>query len=166
MRWCRRYAMRPSTLRWDRTCPYSGRRAESSSGRCSSTSGWSSDAAIIRWRARSLAELVNAAWLTFEPRALLERDFSSATLPKPRSVIECESYIGFLRLLETTDMLGVVPRSTRPLSGDPLRIFQLSETLPTLTVGMFTRADSPLTPAAAALAKAVVASSRKLARRR
>jgi len=109
---------------------------------------------------------VNAAWLTFEPRGLLEQDFLSAGLPKPRSVIQCESYIGFLRLLESTDMLGVVPRSTRPLSGDPLRIFELSETLPTLTVGMFTRADSPLTPVAAALAKAVVASSRKLAGRR
>jgi len=117
-------------------------------------------------RARSLGELVDAAWLTFEPSDLLRRAFSSAGLAMPRPVIQCESYIGFLRLLESTDMLGVVPRSTRPLSGDPLRIFELSETLPKLTVGMFTRADSPLTPTAAALAKAVVASSRKLAARR
>jgi DNA-binding transcriptional LysR family regulator len=117
-------------------------------------------------RAKSLAELVKGAWLTFEPRDLLERDFSMHGLPVPRPVIQCESYIGFLRLLESTDMLGTVPRSTRPLSGDPLRIFELSETLPTLTVGIFTRADSRLTPAAEVLAKAVVASSRKLARRR
>ncbi len=116
-------------------------------------------------RAKSLAELSNAAWLTFEPQALLEQDFASHGLPMPRPVIQCESYIGFLRLLETTDMLGSVPRSTRPLSGDPLRIFEIPEKLLTLTVGMFTRADSPLTPAAAALAKAVVASSRKLTRR-
>jgi LysR family transcriptional regulator, regulator of abg operon len=116
-------------------------------------------------RAKSLAELAKAAWLTFEPRELLERDFVSYGLPMPRPVVQCESYIGFLRLLETTDMLGTVPRSTRLLSGDPLRVFEIPEKLPTLTVGMFTRADSPLTPAAAALAKAVVASSRKLAKR-
>jgi DNA-binding transcriptional LysR family regulator len=117
-------------------------------------------------RAKALAELANTAWLTFEPSDLLKRDFARFGLPMPRPVIQCESYIGFLRLLESTDMLGIVPRSTRPLSGDPLRIFELSETLPTLTVGMFTRADSPLTPAAAILAKAVVASSRKLAKGR
>lgn len=106
-------------------------------------------------RAKSLAELGKAAWLTFEPRALLERDFVKHGLSMPHPVVQCESYIGFLRLLETTDMLGTVPRSTRPLAGDPLRIFELPEKLLTLTVGMFTRADSPLTPAAAALAKAV-----------
>lgn len=113
-------------------------------------------------RAKSLAELSKAAWLTFEPRELVERDFASHGLPMPRPVVQCESYIGFLRLLETTDMLGTVPRSTRPLSGDPLRIFELPEKLPTLTVGMFTRVDSPLTPAAAVLARAIVSSSRKL----
>jgi DNA-binding transcriptional LysR family regulator len=117
-------------------------------------------------RARSLGELAGTAWLTFEPADLMKRAFASAGLPMPRPVFQCESYIGFLRLLESTDMLGIIPRSTRPLSGDPLRIFELSETLPTLTVGMFTRADSPLTPAAAELAKAVVASSRKLAKGR
>ena len=76
------------------------------------------------------------------------------------------SYIGFLRPLESTDMLGVIQRSTRPLSGDPLRIFELSEILPTLAVGIFTRADSQLTPAAAALAKAVAISSRRLSKPR
>jgi DNA-binding transcriptional LysR family regulator len=116
-------------------------------------------------RARSLADLVNAPWLSFEPRELLERSFTDLGLSAPCPIMQCESYIGFLRLLEATDMLGVVPRSTRPLSGDPLRVFELSEKLPGLTVGMFTRSDSPLTPAAAVLAKVVVAASRKLAKR-
>lgn len=115
-------------------------------------------------RAKSLAELTSSAWLTFEPQALVERDFASHGLPMPRPLVLCESYIGFLRLLENTDMLGIVPRIARPLAGGPLRIFEITEPLLTLTVGMFTRADSPLTPAAAALAKALVASSTRLAK--
>ncbi len=117
-------------------------------------------------RATSLADIAAAAWLSFEPIELLKRDFESYGLSAPHPVIQCESYIGFLRLLESTDMLGIVPRSTRPLSNDPLKVFELRETLPTLTVGLFTRKDSPLTPAAAALSKAVIAASRKLARKR
>jgi DNA-binding transcriptional LysR family regulator len=113
--------------------------------------------------ARSLAKLVHASWLSFEPREMLERSFSDCGLAVPSPIMQCESYIGFLRLLEATDMLGVIPRSTRRLAADPLHVFQLSERLPTLTVGMFTRADSPLTPAAAALAKAVVAAARRIA---
>jgi DNA-binding transcriptional LysR family regulator len=117
-------------------------------------------------RAKSLRELASAAWLTFEPQPMLEREFSRYGLPMPHPVIQCESYIGFLSLLESTDMLGTAPRRTRPLSGDPLHVFDIPETLLSLTVGIFTRADSPLTPAAAALAKAVAASSRKLAKGR
>jgi DNA-binding transcriptional LysR family regulator len=116
-------------------------------------------------RARALGELAGASWLTFEPRGLLESSFQELGVAAPAQVMHCESYIGFLRLLETTDMIGVVPRSTRPLSGDPLRIFEVREKLPGLTVGMFTRADSPLTAPAAALAKAVTSVARGLAAR-
>jgi DNA-binding transcriptional LysR family regulator len=116
-------------------------------------------------RAKSLAGLVHASWLSFEPREMLERNFADRGLAVPCPIMQCESYIGFLRLLEATDMLGVIPRSTQRLAAAPLHVFELNERLPTLTVGMFTRADSPLTPAAAALAKAVAAASRKLAAR-
>jgi hypothetical protein len=40
----------------------------------------------------------------------------------------------------------------------------IAEPAPTLNVGMFTRADAPLTPAAAAMAKAVTAATRALVR--
>lgn len=116
-------------------------------------------------RARSLAELAKSAWLTFEPRALLERDFARHGVPLPKPLIQCESYIGFLRLLESTDMIGIIPHHTRPLSDSSLRVFDIAETPLQLTVGIFSRKDSPLTPGAALLVKAMIASSRKLAQR-
>jgi LysR family transcriptional regulator, regulator of abg operon len=117
-------------------------------------------------RVKSLSKLAQAAWLTFEPRPLLDSIFSTHGIPTPKPVIECESYIGFLSLLQYTDMLGIVPRSilSKPATGDSLRILELSEKLPGRTVGLFTRADSPLTPAAAAMARGITAAGRKLAR--
>jgi hypothetical protein len=38
--------------------------------------------------------------------------------------------------------------------------------LPKLTVGLFTRSDSPLTPAAAVMARGITAAGRKMARAR
>jgi DNA-binding transcriptional LysR family regulator len=119
-------------------------------------------------RAKSLKDLVHSAWLTFEPRPLLERDFSTHGLPTPKPVIQCESHVGFLSLLQNTDMLGIVPRSilSKPAIGESLRVFEISEQLPKLTVGLFTRSDSPLTPAAAVMARGITAAGRKMARAR
>jgi LysR family transcriptional regulator, regulator of abg operon len=119
-------------------------------------------------RARSLAGLARASWLSFEPRGLLERDFAAHGLAKPKPVIQCESHSGFLSMLEASDMLGIVPRSvlTKRRVGEALRALDLAEKLPTLTVGIFLRADAPLTPAATALARAMTAAARKLARQR
>jgi LysR family transcriptional regulator, regulator of abg operon len=116
--------------------------------------------------ARSLRDLVNTPWLSFEPRNLLEREFKSRALRTPASVILCESYTGFVRLLETSDMVGILPRSVlfRSPAREVLRALDIAETLPTLTVGLFSRPDTPLTPAAAAMAQAITAAGHKLAR--
>ena len=119
-------------------------------------------------KARSLADLEHASWLTFEPRALLERDLVAHGLAKPNPVIQCESHSGFLSLLESSDMVGILPRNvlSKPsVMGDGLRALDLVEKLPSLTVGLFLRAGAPLTPAAAALARVMTAAGRKLARR-
>lgn len=117
-------------------------------------------------RVKSLSNLTQAAWLTFEPRPLLEQCFSAYGLVPPKPIILCESFSGFLSLLQHTDMLGIVTRSIfmNPALGDSLQIFSLKEVLPELPVGLFTRADSPLTPAAAAMAKGIMAAGRKYAR--
>jgi LysR family transcriptional regulator of abg operon len=115
--------------------------------------------------AKSLAELKDSAWLTFEPQALLARDFARHGLMTPRPLVLCESFSGFLRLLETTDMLGIVPRIGRVAALPRFRVFDLQEPLLSLTAGIFTRADSPLTPAAAALLRALVATTARFAKR-
>jgi LysR family transcriptional regulator, regulator of abg operon len=115
--------------------------------------------------ARSLSELANASWLTFEPTAFLDRMFTDHGLQPPRPIIECESHSAFLSLLASTDMLGVVPRRILSWPSIPgaIQEMRIAERLPSLTVGIFARADTPLTPTAAALSKALVKAGRQLA---
>lgn len=116
--------------------------------------------------ARSLAQLADATWLSLEPRELLNQTFSSAGLPLPRRIIQCESYNALVALLANSDMLAVVPRLTltEPFAADLLQEMAVAEPMPSFTVGMFRRADTPLTPVAAAMAKAVTAAARPLSR--
>lgn len=80
-------------------------------------------------------------------------------------MIQCESHNAFVRLLATTDMLGIVPRRVLTLDAmaEALQEIRVAEALPALTVGMFTRADTPLTPVAEAMAKALAKVGRQLA---
>jgi LysR family transcriptional regulator, regulator of abg operon len=115
--------------------------------------------------ARSLGELARASWLTFEPIGFLDRMFTDVGLQPPRPVIECESHSAFLALLATTDMLGVVPLRILSWPSIPgaIQDMCIAERLPSLTVGIFTRADTPLTPTATALSKALLKVGRELA---
>lgn len=119
--------------------------------------------------ARSLAQLVDADWLSTPlltlHGALLDRTFASAGLSPPRPVIQCESYNTVVALLAKTDMLGFMQRRQlqEPYARDFLREIAVAESLPSVTAGMYTRADTPLTRAAAAMAKAIVAAARHLA---
>lgn len=112
--------------------------------------------------ARSLAQLADAPWGNFEPRAVLEHTFSTVGLRAPAPIILCESYNAFVAMVARTDMLAIVPRSVLRDSFDGDRLLQISitEEMPSFTVGVFTRADTPLTPAAAAMAKAISAVGR------
>lgn len=121
--------------------------------------------------ARSLARLADARWLTLTPRAspggLVDQAFSAAGLPGPPSVIECESFNGIVALLAQSDMLTL---TTRRLLGTPfarnfLQEIPVAERMPSITHGIYTRADAPLTRAAAALAKAVTQAARQLTHR-
>jgi LysR family transcriptional regulator of abg operon len=116
--------------------------------------------------ARSLAELVGATWLVFEPRPLFERMFSDAGLLPPRPAIQCESANASLLLLANTDAVAVLPRGffSLPRAGGILQEIAIAERIPSFTFGMFKRADAPLTPIASGLAKAVTAVARRLAR--
>lgn len=122
--------------------------------------------------ARSLAQLADANWLTLLPPptsgAPLDLIFSAAGLPGPRAVIECDSHTSMITLLAKTDMLGTISRRllTTPLVRDSLEEIAVAEPLPSLTVGIITRADPPLTRVAVAMARAVTAAARRYTRSR
>jgi LysR family transcriptional regulator, regulator of abg operon len=119
--------------------------------------------------ARSLRELADASWLMFYPRgsgAVLEKIFDAAGLPLPRPVVHCESYATALSLVAKTDMLGLLsPQMVTEAWGQRyLQVIDVQEKIPAPLIGLYTRADAPLTPAAGAMAQAVTATARRLAR--
>ena len=123
-------------------------------------------------RARNLRALAGERWISTStlglPGGPVERLFKSAGLPVPRAAVECESYNSVVALMAQTDMLVVMQR--RMLEGPEvrpyLRSIDIEESLPVQTAGLFTRADTPLTKTAAAMARAAIAVSRELARAR
>ena len=119
--------------------------------------------------ARSLAQLAQAEWLTLAPRlGVLDRAFSLASLPAPGPpLVQCESFNGIVAIAAKTDMLTFVARwmLAHPFARDLLQEIPIAERLPPITHGMFTRADAPLTPVAAAMAKSMAAAARALVRR-
>jgi DNA-binding transcriptional LysR family regulator len=115
--------------------------------------------------ARSIARLTELPWLCFEPRELLAESFAGFGLPLPRPIIQCESHSAFLKLLSGGDMIGLVPRRILAEEGvrGSLREIRVAEVLRGHTVGMFTRADTPLPRLAQAMAKALNGAGRRLA---
>lgn len=119
--------------------------------------------------AKSLRDLAGASWLMFYPSgtgATLEKAFVAAGLPLPEAIVQCESYAAALALLAKTDVLGLlIPQVTSEfLRHGHLQVIDVQEDIPAPLIGLYARADAPLTPAAAALAQAVTATARRLAR--
>lgn len=119
--------------------------------------------------ARSLRELAGASWLVFNPPGaggMLERAFRAAGLPAPRALVDCESYASALALLARSDVLGLLFSRVleQPFAARFLHRFEIEERIGSPSIGMFLRADTPLAPAAAAMAQAMTASVRALAR--
>jgi DNA-binding transcriptional LysR family regulator len=119
--------------------------------------------------AGSLRDLAEAAWLMFYPPGsggMLERAFAASGLPLPRGIVHCESYAAALALIARTDILGLITPGLLAAGWGQrqLQQIQIQEEIPPPLVGLYTRADAPLTPAAAAMAQALTASARRLAR--
>jgi len=114
--------------------------------------------------ARSIAELAEAHWLSFEPRAVVDRILVSLGLPGARRLLQCESLNVLVALLATSDLLAVVSRRvlTLPQSANALQEIDITERIAPMTTGLYTRADSPLTPPAAAMSKVLVEIGRGL----
>lgn len=121
-------------------------------------------------QARSLKELAEAQWLVFNPPGaggIVERAFARARLPVPKALVHCESHATALALLMRTDLLGLLfeQQFEEPLARRDLVRFGLQDEIPSPSLGMFLHADTPLAPAAAAMAHAMTAAVRSLVRR-
>jgi LysR family transcriptional regulator of abg operon len=123
--------------------------------------------------AGSVARLASAEWVSFSlgPAATangdLEQVFASAGLPLPSRVVRCDAQNTALALLAKTDAVALMPRRLLPdgLASHLLQEIPVAEPLPSFTTGLVTRADTPLTPTAEAMAKALTAVGRDFARR-
>lgn len=119
--------------------------------------------------ATSLRELADCSWLMYYPLgagAMLEKAFHDAGALLPKGIVQCESYATALSLLANTDTLGLlIPQMLQDAYGrQRLERIAVREAIPAPLLGMFTRADAPLTPAARAMAQAMTAVARRLAR--
>lgn len=120
--------------------------------------------------ARSLAQLIEASWISLLPAdagdSPFDSAFSEAGLSIPKQVIQCESYNTAIGLIVKTDMVGFLARQllADSLLGDLLREIRVSEPLPSFSVGLFTRTGTPLTQAAQAMAREIIAVARARAR--
>lgn len=120
--------------------------------------------------AGSISGLSSAVWV----RGALERGistsalnqlFSALNLPAPRTMVLSDSYGITVAVIAKSDALGLIVRhflTTSPAC-DLLQEIKIAEPLPTVTIGLITRKDAPLTPTAAAMAKIVTAVARPLA---
>ena len=121
-------------------------------------------------KARTLKELAGAQWLVFNPPGAggaVERAFERAHLPAPRTLVHCESYATAIALMAQSDLLGLLfeRRLDDPWAEREFQRFELRDEIPAPSLGMFLRAETPLTPAAAAMAQALTDAVRALARR-
>lgn len=119
--------------------------------------------------ARSLRELAHAQWVIFRApgqRGVLEEAFAAEGLPFPPPIVQCESYSIALVLLANTDTLGLIAPQflDEPFVRGSIEEIALDTPLPPLVMGMYTRVDAPLTPIAAAMARAVTTASRRSTR--
>jgi LysR family transcriptional regulator of abg operon len=120
-------------------------------------------------RAASLRELADCQWVMYFPLgvgAMLEKAFGAAGAPMPRSIVHCESYAVALALLAKTDTLGLLfPQMLDdPFTGNQLQQIAIREAIPSPLTGLYSRADAPMAPAAAAMAQAITATARRIAR--
>jgi LysR family transcriptional regulator, regulator of abg operon len=118
--------------------------------------------------ARSLPDLATVPWLGLYPQGsggMVEQIFASAGLPFPKQYVMCESYIFAFELMAQTDAVMPLPANllvsgfTRPYLAE----IALDRPVPSMMLGICTRADTRLTQLSAELARTVGEVARRLA---
>jgi len=101
--------------------------------------------------AKSLAELGGADWLHLGvgdlPNLLVVRTFRTHQLPTPRLKVECRSLTTSIMLLQSSDLLCLLPRPIVENSTmhDALAVINVREPIARNTLGLIRRVDVPLT---------------------
>jgi LysR family transcriptional regulator, regulator of abg operon len=105
----------------------------------------------------SLAELVDAEWLLnpspeSSTRGLLDF-FAACGLPVPQKIIECPSFVIAHGLLRGSDTVAMLPEPLldQPWVREGIAVLPVTDLPPPIAIGVVTRRDSPLTPAASLL---------------
>jgi|GEM_PF-137598 len=118
---------------------------------------------------RALRELSDASWLSMTPPGssddIVSQSFLAIGRPAPVPAVHCSSFSVALELIAATDMLGVLPPHLLQTSvrAGKLEEIRLEQPLVPLVVGLYTRPDTPLTPAARATSQIIVAIARRIA---
>lgn len=123
-----------------------------------------------RRAARTLRELADCEWIVFNPPGaggIVEEMFAAAELPLPRALVQCESFATALALAARSDALILLFEQllTQPLAARYLQPIGIREAVPSPSLGIFHRVDTPFTPAAATMAAALTAALRQWAGR-
>jgi len=135
---------------------------------------WQSELVIVARRgnplagATSLTQLTSVPWLMIYrlgAGGLLEQAFAAAGLPAPNMRVHCESHATALALIAASDLMGLIPvqDAEAGAAAGLLQRVRIRERLRRPRTGAFTRADTPLSPAATRMLNAltVVARSRQ-----
>lgn len=120
--------------------------------------------------ARSLKELAGADWAHAGARGSVgiftEETFAQHGLTPPQPALECGSFAALLAVLASDDLLAMLPRpfvELPQLKGVLVRV-PVREKTAASAIGLVSRADAPLTPAAQALAEQIRIAAKRLAR--
>ena len=119
----------------------------------------------LRGKAKRLADLADAEWISAGPPgsrgAVVQEVFAAMGLAPPKVAVQVDTVLVFQALLASSDLLGMLPRQLfEGLANDNIQPLRIREPIPPIRIGFMRRADSPLTPAAAAFADCVRAQFR------
>ena len=115
----------------------------------------------------TLGQLVDTEWLLNPSPESSTRElpdyFAARGLPEPKRVIECPSFVIAHGLLRGSDAVAALPAPLldHPWVGDGLAVLPITDLPPPIAIGVVTRRDSPLTPAASLECLQDVVSSRR-----
>ncbi|MES2414004.1 MAG: LysR substrate-binding domain-containing protein [Pseudomonadota bacterium] len=109
-------------------------------------------------KAKSLGDLATATWLLTgaagPKRMELDSAFTSNGFAPPAANVQCESLIGLLSLLASTDLLALLPHQwvETPITAGVLAEIVVREKVSAPAICLIKREGLPLTPAAEAMA--------------